>query len=72
MSMKRLIELGSAGIEQICDPEIVYTVVCNNYFLMPFARSEFEEVRSEMYLMGVGAYAWHDLSFLRKAYFEKG
>jgi hypothetical protein len=62
---------GYTDIQRICDPALVHSVVFNSYFLMLFARFTCIDLSEEMDLMGVQAYSWHDLSFLRKAYFKQ-
>jgi hypothetical protein len=71
LRMIHAMELESHRIERICDPRLIFGAVHNNYFLMLFARLESEELQCEMYTMGVGAYSWFDLLFLRKAYFKQ-
>jgi hypothetical protein len=58
-------------ITLICDPEYVYSMVFNTYFLMLFARRHCRELRTELDLMDAGRFSWHDLASLRKGYWAK-
>lgn len=67
--MVSLIEEQRQNIAAFCDPEIVYSVVYNSYFLMLFAWYEYSDLYEELCLVHAAPYSWHDLSFLRTVYF---
>jgi len=67
--MVGLMEQNLRRISMICEPEIVYGVVHNSYFLMLFARHEYSELSDELRLLDAKPYSWHDLSCLRNEYF---
>lgn len=68
--MVGLMEQDFSNISITCDPEVVYSMVHNSYFLMLFARYEYSELSDELRLLEAKPYSWHDLSFLRKRYFQ--
>jgi hypothetical protein len=66
----KLMEQNYSRIALICDPEQVYGVVHNTYFLTQFARYKYPELQEELYYVEAEPYAWHETRVLRERKYQ--